>query len=257
MNRRKYILVFGAVVTVLMMMSSVTAVQYVNENETLETLESIEVPNLQNRLSEVRNSEKFLQLEKIANQYFPHEYDDYVESQIASMGLPEEVFGDPDAYVIIFIIVQLTLLLLGHNLVGETAALVITLIGAIGPALLYGTMLGALFEMAAFEGVLIWLDSLRELSLFNYGLMGLVILYLSVFTVGAVLAVCCIPLAWVAGFMLVYLDCVLCMLEYMAAVDPPYQVLTPITISTITPETITEAITTFTSTASAPSQSTT
>jgi hypothetical protein len=255
MKKRKYIPIFGAVIITLLMVSSATAVQYVNENETLE---SIEVPNMQNRLSEVRNSEEFLQLEQIANQYFPQEHLEYVENYIASMGLPEEVTTGT-SYIILLILVEITLMLLGHNIVGYLAALCITLIGAIGPALLYGTIEGIRFEALLFDEFLNWLSSFSwAFYLQSFGLIGSTILFISGLTFGALLLVCCIPINWALGVTLGYLDAVLAMLLHMAGIDLSTDETLPQAVTTTTIPTITlEDVTTFISTASATSQSTT
>jgi len=198
-------------------LSTVSTAQYVNGKENLSSkVTFVLILEARAKLNEFRNSENFTQMEQIANEYFPHEYDQYVDDYISSLNLPSDLLGDEEYYIILLIIVEITLLLLGHNLVGETAALAMASLCAVGPALLWGTALAGLLELLMTDFFIEWLSSFNwEFGVEHYGLIGCFIIYTSVLSIGALLLICAVPVVWIGGILLVYADAITVMCAYI------------------------------------------
>jgi len=220
---KKIIAVIATVFVMLMMVSAVTAVPYEHQEQSMAAQRE-EQEEIQEVIQNIRNSPDFLQMEQIANDNFPEDKKQYVLDTVdqffIDQGIPME--GEDDIFLILIIVAEIIILILGHNIVGETLAFVMATLVAIPYSLIlaFGLMAGEV----AIAGVMfliayaflrdmidqLW-DEMWQEFFYSCGLIfGFIILGI----LGTFLLVVGIPVWYIVSVVMGFAACVEFMFEY-------------------------------------------
>lgn len=203
MERMKIGLIAGLVM--LMMVSAVSAVPYEMEEQSLYDMRQAE-----ERLDILVNSPEYQQIQSIVNEYFPQDQGQYVSDTImqfiGEQGIPLE--GDEDLFGILIVIAEAIMLLLGHNLVGETLALLISSLVALPYSLVLGFgFLAAYISVFGMTLILVYalcqdlidqmFDDFFNEFLYAFGMIFAFIFVLIVGILGTILLAIGLPAAYI------------------------------------------------------------
>ena len=218
----KCILVFGAIVVALLMVSNATAVPYTRQ----EPL-SLKINEMEGKLKGLRDNPLFTKLETLSKEkYNPERKElatDIVQRLLESKNID---IGTTDyTYTFLIFIVDIILLIFGHNIIGKTLALLVTSIVMIPFSFAIG--LGDMFFTALYSFFLFiliyalfreemeeFLKDFFDLSDFwhYYGLiLGSIIL-----STGALIILLCLPLIYLLCVLGNYVLGILEVLDYLS-----------------------------------------
>jgi len=219
----KYVLVIGAVVVALLMVSSATAVPYTRQ----EPL-SLKINEMEGKLKEFRDNPLFTKLQTLSKEkYDPERTElatDIVQRLLERKNIDIEATDD-EFFPFLILIVDIILLIFGHNVIGKTLALLVTSIIAIPYSFVLGFPMMAAWASIAFIMFMIvyvlatevieeLLKDLFDLSDFwhYYGLiLGSIIL-----STGVIIILLCLPLIYLLGVGASYIMLIQEVLEHLS-----------------------------------------
>ena len=222
-KKGKYVLVIGAIFVVLLMVSSATAVPFTRQEPF-----RLKINEMKGKLKGLRDNSLFTKLETLSKEkYDPERKElatDIVQRLLESKNIDIET-ADDDMFPFLILIVDIILLIFGHNIIGKTLALLVTSIISIPYAFVLGFPMTAAWAFIAFmmfmivyvlatEAIEEFLKDLFDLSDFwhYYGLiLGSIIL-----STGAIIILLCIPLIYLLGVGASYIMLIQEVLEHLS-----------------------------------------
>lgn len=201
-----------AVLAVVMLASTATAVQYVQQErcDVMVAERQIDVA------ASIMSCPEFQQVQQIVDENFPHEYDQYVEDTVRQRfsEIMPDIPDDPFLYPFV-IIAEAVMLLLGHNLVGETAAMLLVALAAIPISLVTGVFVSFVIDLDEVATIVAELVVNWDEVIVQFGLLGAAVIAIAAVVIIIALAVIGIPLNIMVGIGACYIYAIQEMFNYI------------------------------------------
>jgi len=141
------------VLTALLMVSTVSAVPYTQEQQYVE--QQAIAQEQQDKIQEFMSSPTYTQMREIIDEYLSSEDQEYISTMVSQFLDETDIpLSDDPILDLLITIAEVVMLLLGHNLIGQTVAFLITSLAVLPYAIGVGGIFGAADVLALLFSIL-------------------------------------------------------------------------------------------------------
>jgi len=200
------------VLTALLMVSTVSAVPYTQEQQYVE--QQAIAQEQQDKIQEFMSSPTYTQMREIIDEYLSSEDQEYISTMVSQFLDETDIpLSDDPILDLLITIAEVVMLLLGHNLIGQTVAFLITSLAVLPYAIGVGGIFGAADVLALLFSILESINWEEVITMF--GLLGAFIVALGFVVFALVVSIIGIPIGAVLMMGGVWITYVMEMFDYL------------------------------------------